>query len=206
MQRETSKSGLQRWEAGSLKPFGGLHMNPALKSGHHFSELRNVSRHDQTGRLKPEGCVWLVISHSLVLEKESPESNSFLKSGTHDSVTRNLECELLKPLLLEKNILIILELIICQTGVGLNYTKKAFILFICRYRYLTDVKDYSDNLRMWSYSFYLPQSGVPPDKLLISLVSQCWVTLIYSLKRPPPHKRASAWPYLAYLISFSGPK
>lgn len=151
MQRERSKTGLQRWEAGSLKPFGGLHINTALKNGHCWTLSSAQGLYWTLGcvkawsyrTLKPECGIWLITSTLLSLWGEILSPTLFLKSGTRDSPSRNLESELLKPLLLKKienshyfgmhDIL---------TWGWAELWKKAFILFICRYRYLADAKNY----------------------------------------------------------------
>ena len=89
---------------------GELHINIALRNGHHYTlfralglyKLQDEARHDATGHLKPEWGIWLITSILFSLWREILSPSLFLKSGTHDSANRNLESELLKLLLLEK--------------------------------------------------------------------------------------------------------
>lgn len=108
--KERSKTGLQRWEAGSLKHFGGLHINTALKNGHCWTVSSAQGLYWTLGwvkawsyrTLKPECGIWLITSTLLSLWGEILSPPLFLKSGTRNSPSRNLESELLKPLLLKK--------------------------------------------------------------------------------------------------------
>jgi hypothetical protein len=113
MQREIRKTGLQKWEAGSLKPLEESCMNTALRSlkGHCSSPLPLVSSlnfkmNQGTNCQHISNLHILFDSESLtlfsLLQRENLSSIFFLNTGICDSANRNSESELLEPFLLEE--------------------------------------------------------------------------------------------------------